>query len=137
MAAYDYQFLEHTADIRLYARGKALSDLFSAAAFGMTEYLFAEQSAKLRPDQEEEIALTADDLESLLVEWLSKILFLSATNYRAYLKYDFREIDERHAWAVTASSPAEAIREIKAVTYHGLKVQNKNGFWEATITFDI
>lgn len=132
-----FEFLEHTADIRLKVQALTLPELFAAAARGMTSYIFGDHILRSSTDKQEGLEVEAEDLDSLLIEWLSKLLFLSSTAYRAYLEFGFFELDPRRARTVIKSCPAEALQEIKAVTYHGLKVTEVAQRWEAIVTFDI
>jgi SHS2 domain-containing protein len=132
-----YEFLEHTADIRLKVQASSLEELFTSAAQGMMEYLFGERAAELTAEQEDQIEIAADDLESLLVEWLSKLLLYSSTQYRACLTYQVSSIDHNHLNASVGSASANATQEIKAVTYSDLKIERKGGTWQCAITFDI
>lgn len=132
-----FEFLEHTADIQIRARGSSLEQLFSAAAQGMTEYLFGPEALKLAPDKNEKLEATGQDPEALLVEWLSKLLLMSSLNRRAYVQYEFAELSRNLACAYVASAEAKALEEIKAVTYHNLNIEKVNGLFEAIITFDI
>jgi SHS2 domain-containing protein len=130
-----YQFLDHPADIKIRSFGKDLPELFANSALGMTAYLYGEKDIALT--NEESIVVEAENLESLLVNWLAEILYLSAVNKRAYLKYNIQELTRTKISAKISSGKTIAKDEIKAVTYHELTItETKNG-WEATVVYDI
>lgn len=131
-----YEFLEHTGDIKMHVSGSGLSRLFIAAAEGMTEYLFGKDILKDH-SLTETIALSSPDRESLLVDWLSEILYRSTIGRRAYMDFNVNDISEVSISATAISYPAIAKDDIKAVTYHDLRIEEKNGVWCADIVFDV
>jgi SHS2 domain-containing protein len=132
-----YEFLEHTADIRLRASGTDLSELFTNCALGMMEYLFSETIHDLRPSTNELIEIFSTEREVLLVDWLSALLCRSATRSVAFVGFDFEQISDTHLVNRAASSAAIAQKEIKAVTHYDLKFELSGGLWQVTVTFDI
>lgn len=139
-----YEFLDHPADIKLRAFGSNLAELFINAALGMMEFLYGDIFDVRVADADcETMEVTANDAESLLVNWLAEILFLSDTKHRAYIKYQVREINEQKIVATAGFVSATAKDDIKAVTYHELQIiKNENEVdgkevWVATVVFDI
>ena len=132
-----YRFLEHTADIRLQVWGKTLEELFENAALGMMEYLFGEYNGNYENIDSSAVEIEAPDKESLLVDWLSELLCLTNTNYKRVVKFDLAIKDNTRLLAKIGAIKANAIEDIKAVTYSFLKIENENGLFETIITFDI
>ena len=64
-----YEEIEHTADWALRVRGADLPTLFSNAALGMME--LAGVRTENTAGESRKIELTADDMETLLVDWAS------------------------------------------------------------------
>ena len=94
-------------------------------------------------DQEErEISVTADDIQSLLVEWLNKIIYLLETE--DFLFKDFK-ISEINAHKLKATGQGEMFlidkhiieQEIKACTYHLLEMKETPDGWFGQVIFDI
>ena len=129
--------LEHTGDIKMRVFGKNLAELFANAALGMMAFLYGEKALELKPRKTETITIEATDVQSLLVDWLSELLYLSDENDRAYVSYEVTECAQNKITATVGSTPAEAQDDIKAVTYHELEIKEMDGKWEATIVFDI
>jgi len=139
-----YKILEHPADVRVQALGKTKEELFLNAIKGM--------GAVLRPkikDKKEKIKnnikIKSIDLNALLVDFLSEVLYLSQVNKAVYEDVKFKRLGlstssgqtilEAELFGNKIKSFGE---DIKAVTYHGLEIKkNKNGLYEATILFDI
>ena len=135
-----YRILDHTADVGLEARGADLAELFSNAARGMFAVMAAADT--VRADKELLVRAEAEDLENLLVNWLSEVLYLSATKGMLLCRFDIAEIDQLHVVAKVFGEPIDRNRhelytEIKAVTYHELKVVKADQIWVGRVLFDV
>ena len=132
-----YEFLEHTADIRLLARGRNFEELFANSGLGMMEFLFGSTSPGSAALSSCSIEISSSGIEPLLVDWLSALLLKSLLQKCAFARFEFKELRDTHLTAMVYAYPAVAQNEIKAVTYHDLKISKTRGFWEAVVTFDI
>jgi SHS2 domain-containing protein len=130
-----YEFLDHPADIKIRSFGKDLPELFINSALGMMEFLYGKVATNYI--QTEQIEVKANNLESLLVDWLAEILYLSDTNKRAYLDYKIIEFSKTKIIADVGSQTATAKDDIKAVTYHELSIIQQPDGWQATVVYDI
>jgi SHS2 domain-containing protein len=134
---FRFEEIEHTADVALRVYGKDLKELLKNAAFGMADFLCEKKF--LSDDYTEElIEIRADDVEGLLVEWLSELAFLVEVKSFVFQRVEILSISETYLKANVYGKIASELKvHIKAVTYHNLKiVETKNGF-EATVVFDI
>ena len=135
-----YEFIDHTADLGIIVRGPDVEGLFSNAARAMTELMVKGDLGHKRTLRE--VSVEAEDFADLMVRWLGEILYLFAGDE---LIVDSIEIKDLHPTRIKATlSVADfepehhrALREIKAVTYHGISVRKANDEWEARIIFDI
>ena len=142
-----YEILEHTADLKIKVFGQDKKELFENAMVAMFEA--AEYEAVVDSETiEQEIKVCAHDLASLLVNFLSEVLYLNEVNGEVYEKVEFLEFQEDTSkldslrFRLSAILFGKRIKNrgvlIKGVTYHDLKIsQLKDGSWEATILFDI
>jgi SHS2 domain-containing protein len=139
MTIKKYEFLEHPADIKIRSYGKDLNELFVNSALGMMEFLYGTEipQGQILATDYETIEIHAEDLDSLFVSWLAEILYSSEVNYRACVEYRILEIDEKHVVAEVGSGKAQAKDDIKAVTYHDLKIEKTLDGWVATVVYDI
>ena len=132
-----FELLEHTADIKMRVFGNSLEEVFENAAYGMA----CIQKNRIKDEEiriKKKIEVESIDIETLLVDFLSEILTLSDTYQEAYLKASNIEIKNNRIKAEIEGFKVEEFDEdIKAVTYHEAKVEEKNGKWEAEIIFDI
>ena len=71
----DVEELSHTSEIGLRASAPTQSDLFRCLACAMIVLTGAEAEPEEEP-QFYEVDVTAGDVESLVVDWLSEILYL-------------------------------------------------------------
>lgn len=133
-----YDLIEHTADVGIKAYGKTLSEAFANAAKGMFDIIT--DNSEIENIGEYDIELQADNLEQLLVDWLSELLFLNSANNLVFGFFKV-ELDENKLSAKVFGekfniSKHKAGAEIKAVTYHMLEVKNKKPY-HAQVIFDI
>jgi SHS2 domain-containing protein len=135
-----YKYLAHPADLKIQIFGNNLKELFANAALGMMEYIYPASAVGINTNsrcRKETIKIKANDLKSLMVDWLSELLYLSDTNNCAYTQFRFKKLTKNQLEAKVIGCLAKAQEDIKAVTYHGLKIKlTKNG-WQATVLFDI
>ena len=135
-----YELIDHTADVGVKAKGKTLSECFENAAHGMFD-LIADKS-EIESIGQYTVELKADDLEQLLVDWLSELLFLQSAKNLIFGFFKV-ELDEKNK-SLSAKIFGEKYdiskhrigAEIKAVTYHMLEVKNKKPFY-VQVLFDI
>lgn len=132
-----YEILEHTADLKIRAYGRDLPGLFSNALKGMFEAI-RPTTKKEKKEIKRDIEIESVDREALLVDFLSEALYLSDINNETYLAVEFSEFgDNRLKGKISGFEVSGFDEEIKAVTYHGVKIEEKGDRWEATVLFDI
>jgi SHS2 domain-containing protein len=132
-----FEVVEHPGDLKLQVRGDSLEELFANAATGMIHQLFDPAALEKEPEAIQSFELTARDLESLLVDWLSEVLYRVTSDYRAFVDICVSEVKETSLKATAGAIAAEAVDDIKAVTYHELSIKKRNSLWEATVVFDL
>jgi SHS2 domain-containing protein len=135
-----HETFEHTADLGLRVRAPDLDTLFAEAG----EALFAavvEDLATVRPLQSLLVDLAADDREYLLFDWLKELLYRFDAEHWLFSRFDVR-VQENRLKATAWGEPLDRDRhvlshEVKAITYHGLKVEPADGGWLAEVIVDI
>lgn len=134
----NFEVLEHTADLKIRVWGRDIKELFIQAALAM-----AEQQKKgiteEKPEEEPEIVeIKSMDKESLLVDWLNEILSRSDLNKKVYFDFKIEQLAENYLKAEIGGRKVEQKEiDIKAATYHNLKIIKEKGIWQAEIIFDI
>jgi SHS2 domain-containing protein len=135
-----YETFEHTADLGLRIRAPDLDTLFAEAA----QALFAaivEDLATVQPVQRVEIQLTGDEPDYLLFDWLKELLYHFDTGHLLFSRFEVRV----SSTGLTGSAWGEPLdrsrhdleHEVKAITYHGLRVEPGDGGWLAEVIVDI
>lgn len=131
--------LDHTADIQMEVVGESLLELFVNAAQGLTR-LIAERH-DISADVKVEVALQADTVEDLMVDWLRELLFLHETQGFVLVRPEVVELSEQGIRAQLLGRsllPHEiAPSEIKAVTYHDLSVEQTDKGFVTRVVFDV
>ena len=136
----DFETYDHTADIGLVARGATLEDLFVNAARGMFHLLAGDVA--VRPSRRLEVEVTAPDREALLVAWLNELLFQCSTKRLVLSRFEVRDLTDERLRAAVAGQPVADLgvpleTELKAATYHGLRIAQTPDGWEAEVLFDV
>jgi SHS2 domain-containing protein len=138
-----YKILEHIADLKIKVWGKDLPELFKNAVAAMYQAMAGKseiRSTKSETNSKSQILnfkLAAQDYESLLVNFLNELLYLSDVENGAYQVLDL-EIRNLSLKAKLCSYPLPPLEvEIKGATYHNLKIKKINNLYETIIVFDI
>lgn len=136
MTTAGYQEVEHTADWALRVWGPDASQLFRQAAFGMLALMGAQPADKAAGWRA--IELAADDLETLLVDWLQDLLYALETRQRVPDRIEIR-VDEagRLDGRVRERPSRRPDKPIKAVTYHQLAIRPTPDGLATTVVFDV
>ncbi|MBI2624829.1 MAG: archease [Candidatus Nealsonbacteria bacterium] len=131
-----YEILPHAADLQIKVFGKTKEELFLNALFAMGEQQQA-QPAK-EAVIERDIEIKSIDSEALLVDFLSEALYLSQVNKESYFDAKFDKFSDTGLSGKIFGRKAKSFGEdIKAVTFHRLKIEKKSGIFETLIVFDI
>ena len=136
--AADLQFreVEHTADRAFTVRGRDLAELFALAARALCA--LQGQATDTQETVSREVEVTGFDREALLVNWLNEILYLQDVHKESYSRFQVRAISDTSLRASLHGEPSASSRRIiKAVTFHGLKIERLPDGWEATIVVDV
>lgn len=135
-----YEFFEHTADLGLRVRAPDLDTLFAEAARALFAAL-VEDLAAVRPLQPAEVRLPADDAELLLFDWLKALLYRFDVDHLLFSRFEARVTGQGFtgtAWGEPIDRARhELAHEVKAITYHGLKVEQTADGWLAEVIVDI
>lgn len=127
-----FEFLEHTADIYIAAYGKNLAEAFENAALAMFESMTDTKDLELKI--EENIEAKGFDKQSLLYDWLEKLLIRFEVENHLYSKFNIETIRttdgglELKALVYGELFDSRKHKQkvaIKAITYHRMEIQEK------------
>ena len=140
MAHPPYEVLEHTADVGLRIYGGSLPELFANAGLGLMA--LAIEPRRLNEREYLPLSVIAPDVEQLLVNWLSEILYFVDAEGWAFSRFSITKCDSTtvvaEGWGqcLDAASRPRAVA-VKAITYHQLSVRETPDGFEAAVYFDI
>jgi SHS2 domain-containing protein len=144
----DFEVVPHIADLQLHVYGNSLQELFTHALQGMFQAVKPVSAACTTVNDrlvcpslpiERDTVVESPDINALLVDFLSDALYLSDVHNEAYLDVAIAQLTTTKIVARFKGVPIEGLKEseIKAVTYHDLHIEQKDGVWETNIVFDI
>ncbi|HEV3145004.1 MAG TPA: archease [Gemmataceae bacterium] len=135
-----HETFDHTADVGLRIKAAGLDQLFAEAAEALFSLLI-EDLAAVQPKQSFEIKLEAEDLEYLLFDWLKELLYRFDAEHWVFSQFSV-QVEDGKLEATVAGEPLDWARhvpnhEVKAITYHGLRVERQADGWLAEVIVDI
>lgn len=136
MSECTFEELGHTAEVGMRVQAPTPAALFACAARAM----FAIAGAHAGPPQtRRDLTVESFDAESLLVDWLSELLYWHEHTGEIYDQVEVTSwTPTRLRATITGSAVTAPPRlSIKAVTYYGLRVAEEAGQWVAEVYFDI
>jgi SHS2 domain-containing protein len=135
-----YEFFEHTADLGLRVRAADLDALFAEAARALFAAIVDDLDA-VRPLQRVDVSLTGTDREYLLFDWLKALLYRFDAEHLVFGRFEVRVTADGlagSAWGEPLDRERHQLgHEVKAITYHGLRVEPEAGGWLAEVIVDI
>jgi SHS2 domain-containing protein len=135
-----YEVFEHTADVGLHAFGSMLSELFVHAAQGMESLLVPTEQVRVVTSRQ--ITVNGHDTTSLLIAWLSELIFLFDTEYLLFHDFVIETISDTQLTGRASGEPYDRERHdlssaIKAVTWHEAAITRVDDRYQARIIFDL
>ena len=134
-----FELLDHTADALVRARGDTLAELLVACAEAMFSLIVEE--GEIREETTVEVELEAENAEELVHGWLRELLFRFGAEGIVLGRFDVQEAEPTRLRARCHGQPFDPERhqgtEIKAVTWHGFRVEQTDDGWLADVLFDI
>ena len=134
-----YEFLPHTADVRIVARGKDISEGFMNAAYALTDVVT--DHTKVAGNIEKEIKVESENRESLLYDWLEEFIVLIDSD--GFLLAEIEEIkivgNKLVAKVVgdVYSDKYETKTHVKAMTYQEMDIKEEVDNVEIKFIVDI
>jgi SHS2 domain-containing protein len=135
----DFEIVEHTADAALRGRGPDFPSLCEVMARALFEVIT--DTATVEPRLRRELRVTAETREDLLHDWLEELNGAHQIHGEVYSLFAIR-VEGLALLAVAGGEPIDPDRhdlrtEVKAVTWHDLRVTELPGGLEAYVLLDI
>lgn len=130
-----FEEIPHTADWSVRIWAPDLPSLFTEATRAMNSLsgTVIGNSTRVKRTFETE----APDPESLLVAFLSELLYYQEQEALAFDAFDLRVAAQWLKVEMEGAQIASSEKAIKAVTYHNLKIEKTDQGLETTIVFDV
>ena len=136
-----YKIIEHTADFSFRVFAKTNQEIFENGAFALMELMFQTSSSKKAKLIETKIKINSLDTATLLIDWLREIHYLAVVEKRITKKIQIGKLNDKsintQVWTKDLNPEDKIIREIKAITYHDIKISKKNDILYADIVCDV
>lgn len=137
-----YRFLDHMTDAVIEAHGTTLEEAFEQAAKGLNDTMI--DLSGVRPEREIRIEASGHDLESLLFDWLDKVMLLLVADGVVMSEFSVR-IRKDGGYSLSGIAKGEKLDlsrhhykvEIKAVTYHEMYVRQEGGRFVSRFLLDL
>ena len=135
-----HELFDHTADLGLRIRAGNLDTLFAEAGACLLACMVDDQTT-VRPAESQSLSIEGSDREYLLFDWLRELLHRSDEARMLWCRFEVAVT----ATGLTATISGEPFdparhllsREVKAITYHGLKLEESDGGFLAEVIVDI
>jgi SHS2 domain-containing protein len=139
-----YRFIEHTADIAVEVEGESLNDLFISSCYAWREAVM--DISSFQKELSKKFIFNSASLEVLLIELLSELNFQLYTKGWVFVTIQnllIEETDSGYHLEIELfgqkhnSEIYKFKEEIKAVTFHQMKIEKVNNTYKTLIVFDI
>jgi len=135
-----HETFDHTADLGLRATATDLPTLFAEVAHALFAVI-VENPGAIVPAQEWLFYGAGDHREYLLFDWLRELLYRFDAEHRLYRTFDVQVRDDGLSATISGErlepERHELSHEVKAITYHGLRVEPTADGWLAELIVDI
>ena len=133
-----YEFLPHTADLKVRARGTTVEAAFMESAMALKEAISG--GIGISSLERRRIRVEGHDRESLLYSFLEEIIYLLDAEEFVLAGVSDIRIGDGFLEAVLAGSPAAGYHfanSVKAVTYSEMMIRQDAGGWVIEFVLDV
>ncbi|MHA1211673.1 MAG: archease [Candidatus Heimdallarchaeota archaeon] len=125
-----YEFLDHTADVIIHAKGKNLNEAFAQGAMGFFDVIT--DVSLIENAFTKKIKIESEDYESLLFDWIAELIFIFDTEL--FVSNDIQVTtlvkNEQDKFVLEAELKGEKFdltkhpqdSDVKAMTYSFMKI---------------
>ena len=130
-----FEEIPHTADWSVRVWADDLGGLFVESARAMNTLAGVTTTPRTRVQRKFEFE--GPDPESLLIAFLSELVYYQEQENLAFTRFDLRVLDQRVSVTMEGEQIASVDKAIKAVTWHNLKIAQTGHGYEVEIVFDV
>ena len=139
-----FKYLEHTADVMFCAKEKTIKSLFTTAANACFDVMADPKTVQDKVTRT--VAVKATDVKDLMFNFLQEIIFYKDADGLVFCKIEDVQVQiKKSNMALKATLHGDTIspkgqvlrNDIKAVTLHQFKVEQRNNEWYMQVILDI
>ncbi len=132
----DYYEIEHTADWSLVVRAASLPELFVNAARGM--YSLVADLDQAPRTVERAVEVKGVDAEALLVNWLNELVYATEMEGEVFIEFAIHHWEPTRLEATARGGTGVPLKkQIKAVTFHNVRIVPADSGYQVTLVFDV
>jgi SHS2 domain-containing protein len=131
-----YRWVEHTAEVELVIEAPTEEALFADALDAFAELVGGDPEGEPARHEVFVVAEGADPA-SLLAEWIEELVFLAETEDFVPERIRALELGRNELRAEVEGRRDRPAHLVKAVTYHGLLVEQRPDGWHARVVLDV
>jgi len=137
MGASWHRWIDHTSEVQLQVGAESFGGLAAEAGRALGLLLLRGVPPEVAgPPRELEVS--SADREALLVDWLNEILFVAETERWVPVEFEIRDASPiRLRAAARGVEVEEPPSNVKAATFHGLRVEERDDGLHAEVIFDV
>jgi SHS2 domain-containing protein len=128
-----HRFASHTGEVEIEIEAPTERDVFAEAARALAELMDGEDGEPATRD----VRVEAADRPALLAEWLGELAFLAETEGLVPERVAALELGEGALRARVEGRTSTPRHLVKAVTYHDLTLEERDGSWFARVVLDV
>jgi SHS2 domain-containing protein len=129
-----YEWVEHTGELELRVTGPSAAAVFGDALAAMNELLAGDDSGA---SAQHEVTASAPDRPTLLAEWLNELLYLAESERFIPERVAKLELSDDELTATVDGRTGDPSPLVKAVTYHRLRLDERDGEWTGQVVLDV
>ncbi|MEO2240567.1 MAG: archease [Euryarchaeota archaeon] len=140
-----WEEIEHTADAAFRVWADSLEELLVEAAKALFDLITDLDAVEPREEVRIEVTEAEDEVE-LLHDWLEEIHFQHEVNGLLFSEFEVDELERTDdGWRAAGTAKGEPYdpdrhpfhTEVKAITYHNMRVEREDGRWVAEYVVDL
>lgn len=131
-----YKILDHTADLKIEFSGENFEDFLNSCAEGLSDYLYDKKGERSNIIYKRNF--NGEDKIEFLISFLNELLYLM--QQKRFVPSNILLKKEKEGYVVYfkgEKTNLKPLSEIKAATFHNLKLEEEGNILKAQVTFDL
>lgn len=138
-----FKYFDTTADIGVKAYGKTFEEAFKNAALATMNLIT--DIDEIKPNLTLDVSITSEDLYGLLYDWITEVLIMLYSDSFIASKYNITITKNNSEYELNAKIVGDTYNtniynyktEVKAITYHLMKISKKDNNIQLKFILDI